>query len=93
MLALVVPLGLFATGGAYYFLDKDEGACRREGALIQENKKLVQALKQSELQVKHETATRESLEKLLSEQSEEIKRLSGELAFFQKNRKTLPGRQ
>ena len=93
MLAFVTFFGLFATGVGYYFSDKDEGACRREGVLTQENQKLVQALKQSELQAKHETATRESLEKLLSEQSEEIKRLSGELAFFQKNRKTLPGRQ
>ncbi len=93
ILALVSLLGLSASGVGYYFSGKDEGACRNEDTLTQANLKLAQALKQSELQAKHEMATRESLEKLLSEQSEEIKRLSGELAFFQKNRKTQPGRQ
>ncbi|WP_157288312.1 hypothetical protein [Uliginosibacterium gangwonense] len=63
----------------------------REVALLQENQRLTQALEQAQLQTKHEVSTRESLERQLAEQSEEIKRLTGQLAFFQKNRKVPVG--
>ena len=93
---LVFLLALSAAGFGFYLVDENplvSEACRIEGALKNENLKLRQSLAEAELHAKHETATRESLEKMLSEQSEEIKRLSGELAFFQKNRKIQPGRQ
>lgn len=63
----------------------------REAALRQENQRLTQALEQAQLQIKHEVATRESLGRQLVEQSEEIKRLTGQLAFFQKNRRVPVG--
>jgi len=96
ILVSVFLLGLSAAGFGFYLEDgapPAPNACRIDGALRNENQKLRQSLTQAELHAKHETATRESLEKMLSEQSEEIKRLSGELAFFQKNRKVQPGRQ
>lgn len=63
------------------------GAGTAEALLKQENATLSQALQQAELQARHEATMRETLEKQLAEQSEELKRLRGELAFFQRNKK------
>jgi len=70
-----------------------QGSDLREQRLQLENTQFSQALHQAELQATHEASLRESLERQLAEQSEEVKRLRGELAFFQKNRKLSPGGQ
>jgi len=91
---LLIACSLLLGAGLCYGWMSGQGGdngLARETALKQENQRLTQALEQAQLQVKHEVSTRESLERQLAEQSEEIKRLTGQLAFFQKNRRVPVG--
>lgn len=92
-LILVVVLSVFLLGGGGalgLWWQQSRGSLSsdaREEMLKQENAKLAQTLRQAELQAQHEASLRESLERQLAEQSEEVKRLRGELAFFQRTKK------
>lgn len=90
-LGLLLVLGAGVSLGWWQAGASGQGVDHRQATLEQENQRLGAALEQAQLQSKHEASTRESLERQLAEQSEEIKRLNSQLEFFQKNRKVPVG--
>ncbi|MBK9392860.1 MAG: hypothetical protein IPN40_02880 [Uliginosibacterium sp.] len=85
--AIVLLLSGVATGVWWQTHQVSQGIRVRDEAMQQEIVKLGEALKHAELQAEHEATLRVSLERQLVEQSEEVKRLRGELAFFQRTKK------
>lgn len=85
--AILLLLAGLGAGVGWQSHQVSQGAQARDEAMQQEIAKLSDALKHAALQAEHEATLRASLERQLVEQSEEVKRLRGELAFFQRTKK------
>ena len=85
--SILLLLAGLAAGVGWQSHQVSQGVQARDESMRQEIAKLSDALKHAALQAEHEATLRASLERQLVEQSEEVKRLRGELAFYQRNKK------
>lgn len=86
---LLPLLALLVSGAVYAFLPSQvppELSLRTTvESLKRENLRLAQELKQQDMNFQHEQATRESLERQLAMQGEELKKARKDLSFYREN--------